>query len=176
MNIFAKTTVLTFSVLALSSVGYAANYNSSSSSSSNVNAQSFEQLDKNKDGVLDKKEARAAGLNVKKTDTDKDGKISRSEYETAVAMGHGGKDANPSTSESMSDIDSVRNGTLPGVDSSSNASQNNSSNSSYGSQSSASDSGTSSSGNTSNSMGGASRNGTGSVPDTTSSSRSSRGY
>lgn len=95
MKLFTKTTVLTVSLLTLAGVNYA-----------NASWQSFDQMDKNKDGVLDKSEARPiAGLSFKSADTDNDGRISQSEYQAVVAK-QGGQDTNPSTSGSMSDTDS----------------------------------------------------------------------
>lgn len=96
MNIFTKTTVLAVSLLSLAGVSYA-----------NVNTKSFDQLDKNKDGVLDKKETRAArGLDFKTADTDNNGSISQTEYQTAMAHQGSSRDQNPATSGSMSDMDS----------------------------------------------------------------------
>lgn len=51
-------------------------------------AQSFEQLDKNKDGVVAKDEARqdpSINKRFKELDADKDGKLSRAEYEAGAS-------------------------------------------------------------------------------------------
>ncbi len=49
------------------------------------NGLRFEEADKNGDGVIDAQEALALrGFNFKLADKDKDGKISKSDYETAM--------------------------------------------------------------------------------------------
>lgn len=75
MKILTKMTTLAVSSLALSGAVYA-----------NPGAQwlSFEQVDNNKDGVLEQNEAKVIkGLDFKAIDTDRDGKISQVEYRTA---------------------------------------------------------------------------------------------
>ena len=75
MKMLTKMTALAVSILALSGVVYA-----------NPGAQwpSFDQVDKNKDGMLEQSEAKAIkGLDFGTVDTDSDGKISQVEYRTA---------------------------------------------------------------------------------------------
>lgn len=88
MNMLTKATTLAVSILALTGTAYAATPSSSGSSQ----WPSFSQLDKNSDGVIEKKEAKQAkGLNFKEADSDSDGKVSQSEYQTAMLKnGHGG--------------------------------------------------------------------------------------
>lgn len=86
MKMLTKATTLAVSILALTGTAYAATDSSSSQ------WPSFSQLDKNSDGVIEKKEARQAkGLNFKDADSDSDGKVSQSEYQTAMLKnGQGG--------------------------------------------------------------------------------------
>lgn len=88
MNMLTKATTLAVSILALTGTAYAATPSSSGSSQ----WPSFSQLDKNSDGVIEKKEAKQAkGLNFKDADSDSDGKVSQSEYQTAMLKnGQGG--------------------------------------------------------------------------------------
>lgn len=99
MNTFTKMTALAVSMLALTGTAYAA-----TPSSSSGQWPSFSQIDKNSDGVIEKKEAKQAkGLNFKDADSDKDGKVSQSEYQTAqLKNGQGGTSGDSSMGGSSS--------------------------------------------------------------------------
>ena len=92
MTKLTKLTTLAASILTLSGVAYA-----------NPGAQwpAFDQVDKNKDGVIEKSEAKIIkGLKFKDVDTDRDSKISPAEYQVALQRngqegGLGGGDSAP---------------------------------------------------------------------------------
>jgi hypothetical protein len=75
MKVFSKATALALTVLAFSAVAFAAM----------PGWPSFEQVDKDRNGALDAKEASVIkGLDFKAVDANRDGAISKTEYEAAM--------------------------------------------------------------------------------------------
>lgn len=75
MKVSSKAKALAVSLLAFSALAFAAM----------PGWPSFEQVDKDRNGTLDAKEASAIkGLDFKAVDTNRDGVISKQEYETAM--------------------------------------------------------------------------------------------
>jgi hypothetical protein len=75
MKVSSKAKALAVSLLAFSALAFAAV----------PGWPSFEQVDKNKNGSLDSKEASVIkGLDFKAVDANRDGAISKAEYETAM--------------------------------------------------------------------------------------------
>jgi hypothetical protein len=75
MKVFRKATALAATVLAFSLAAFAAM----------PGWPSFEQVDKDRNGALDAKEASVIkGLDFKAVDANRDGVISKTEYETAM--------------------------------------------------------------------------------------------
>jgi hypothetical protein len=84
MKVFSKATALAVTALAFSAIAFAA-----------TGWPSFDKVDKDKNGALDVKEASVIkGLDFKAVDANRDGAISKAEYDTAMLKS--GQSAPPS--------------------------------------------------------------------------------
>jgi Ca2+-binding EF-hand superfamily protein len=83
MNVLSKAVGLSLAIIALTALTAGAYGQNTGQKTQEWPA--FESADRNADGTVDSKEALSLrGFNFKVADKDKDGKISKSEYETAM--------------------------------------------------------------------------------------------